>query len=73
MDCGEDAHAHVAQCPEAQGMFSPFAVFEEHQRLRKQKQVQRIVDDQHVPRVRQILVNILQVELRDLEIVIRAA
>jgi hypothetical protein len=73
MDCGNDAHAHVPRCPEGQGMSMPFRVFEEHHRVRRQKQVQRIVDDQHVPRVRQILVNILQVELRDLKIIIRVA
>jgi hypothetical protein len=73
MDCGEDAHAHVARCPEGQGMFAKLIVFDEHHRVRKQKKVQMIVDDQHVrPSVRQVLVNILQVELRDLKIVIRA-
>jgi hypothetical protein len=70
-DCGEDAQPHVAECPEGAGMHASFGVFEEHHRLRRQKAVQRIFDDEHVPQVRQILFNILLVELADLNITIK--
>ena len=70
-DCGDDSHAHIPRCPEGKGMHAPFAVFEEHHRLRKERAVQKIVEDQPVPRVRQFLVKILQKELNDLQISIR--
>lgn len=69
-DCGEDAHPHVIECPAGAGMHALFGVFREHHRLRRQKAVQRIFDDQHVPQVRRILFNILVVELTDLNITI---
>jgi hypothetical protein len=68
-----DAHAHVPFCPErkADGMFHPFDVFTEHHRARRQKAVQDIFDGLQVPRVKKILRDILEVELRDLKIDIR--
>ena len=68
MDCGNDALNHVLRCPEGQGIFSPFSVFEEHHRVRRQKKVQGVLDDQDSHRVRQLLVNILTKELVDLKI-----
>lgn len=70
-DCGDDAHAHVAHCPEGKGMYAPFKVFEEHHRLRKEEAVHKVVDDQHIPRVRKFLLKILHKELNDLKIFIR--
>jgi hypothetical protein len=35
--CGEDAHPHLAECPEGAGMHASFGVFEEHHRQRRQK------------------------------------
>ena len=68
---GDDAHAHVPHCPEGQGMHAPFAAFEKHHRLRKEKAIQKLINDLHIPRVREFLMKILQKELNDLKIIIR--
>ena len=41
-DCGNDAHAHVAQCPEGaqNGYYGTFAQFEEHHVQRRRRQVE---------------------------------
>lgn len=46
-DCGVDAHAHVAHCPEGKtngNVFASFEMFEAHHRERKRKKIEDILD-----------------------------
>ena len=69
MDCGPDAHTHVASCPEGQGIYSTIAVFNEHHRVRRERKVREIVNQQ-TGRVRDILIRIIQKDLADLRITV---
>ena len=68
-DCGADAHAHVAQCPEGrgQGYFGQKAAFDEHHRQRKQRLVRELVRNEPAE-VQQHVRRLLEKDLRDLGI-----
>ena len=67
VDCGDDAHDHVGSCPEGQGMFSTIGIFNEHHRVRREKKVREIVNQQ-TGKVRDNLLRIIQKDLADLRI-----
>eukprot|EP00607_Mallomonas_marina_P003106 CAMPEP_0182437222 /NCGR_PEP_ID=MMETSP1167-20130531/84899_1 /TAXON_ID=2988 /ORGANISM="Mallomonas Sp, Strain CCMP3275" /LENGTH=447 /DNA_ID=CAMNT_0024630061 /DNA_START=1092 /DNA_END=2435 /DNA_ORIENTATION=- len=69
--CGNDAHAHVLQCPHkpghVQGYHGTKQDFDEHHRIRRERMVREQVS-QKSPEVRVILKRVLIPDLRDLGI-----
>jgi len=69
-DCGQDAHPHVAVCPENQNRgdyFGTDAQFKEHHREKREREIQRIVQ-QETKEVQRILQRLLDKSLQELGI-----
>lgn len=71
-DCGADAHAHVARCPERDphlnGVFGTQAQFLEHHRVRKARALQQQMESVHDEAVKRILRELLLPDAVDLRI-----
>jgi hypothetical protein len=73
VDCGADAHSHVASCPEnsGRGYYGTFDSFKEHHRLRKKRLVERKLREIGVSAtVMEFLRNKLGKDLKDLGIAV---
>eukprot|EP00668_Euglena_longa_P034724 GGOE01044581.1.p1 GENE.GGOE01044581.1~~GGOE01044581.1.p1 ORF type:complete len:834 (+),score=202.73 GGOE01044581.1:363-2504(+) len=72
-DCGTDAHEHVPQCVEKPDgvncMFPDVGVWDEHQRQRRQRQVQAYLDTLEVE-TKQAVVQELRQDLANLQLVV---
>ena len=68
-DCGRDAHAHVAQCPENQrggDLFGELSVFNRWQEERRRKRIRKYLQDKKSDEVRRQIVDQCRKDLEDL-------
>ena len=70
-DCGADAHAHVATCPEGKGVHGTLQAFNAHHKLRRQKKIIELLGRENAA-VQKMVRTGLSKDLKDLGIKIPA-
>ena len=67
VDCGPDAHAHVANCPHGTGIYGTLEAFEGHHRRRKQKKIRELFSNETLE-VQKHLRHLVDKDIRDVGI-----